>query len=676
MVFSVFAGTIAFSGGAAAAANVGIDQATEYNDGSNNKVEIVFNSSLASSAGVDTSSGAQGATGDEVTLIVDGDKTALDSVTANQDGTSGFIRLDLGSNDISADENLTVKVDVGSSTTVTKKDIDTTSTSIDPNDKSQTGNSFQDVNVYRGETIAVLTGSASGIEVEEEDGGLITDDQVNSDSEVYTVDTDDLDTGQDYNITLSNGDEESFQVNELNLQVEMDDNDITVDDDVIANVTLRRGGEDVNATLFDDDGDKVTTQIEQSLSGNDVNSINFGNVSDLNGVDDSDGPFTVNVTDRPTGVSVTSDQINVSDTDGDASFETSVASDERGDVVNITYQLSNEDKAYIFIGDEDDENYAISSAIEDDDGDGEVTVQFNSYLAGGAASQSSASAPGFGLDASDILYVKGDDDISDVEEHGTFDKDSLNAEPIEAASYNLNVTAGTTQDSDPDSVGTLRLSERSTENVRSWVAPQDAELDDDDIDVYDRIGQNLTESDDIANKSIVVHEISASGIEGALAYEEEINGTSSITQAFMHAGANNTISEDDTRRSSSTDSNGLADPDGHNAINFSIEKTNVGANADDEELQINKSNVVVVDDPDNNTYFVGVKTADTTYEDDGKIRSDDDDDQLLANFTVTAQGGLTDDDNDGTEDEYDIVERDATVDTTNGLVTAQAAADQ
>ncbi|MGB9952924.1 DUF7282 domain-containing protein [Haloarcula marismortui] len=645
MVFSVFAGTIAFSGGAAAAANVSVQQAVEYDEGT---VELAFDG------------GAGSISDSQVTVYVDGNENPNNfvsgsnpSVDSTYDGSNGRLQINLD-DDVQPNRNLTIKVTglTGGDGTIVAEDIDVTSTTI--SSFSDRASRSYNINVYRGETVAVVNGTTTGgnVLVEEDQGSIVSDDTYETNSLVYTVDTENLDTGERYNVSVKPQDdsagEAGFKLSDLDLNVEADDNDITDEDDVIANVTITRGGQPANATLFDDDGDKVDTIVKERLSGNDETDFIFDNISSYEGFDADDGPYTINVTDNQTGVTASTDQINVSEAgDGDASFESSVVTDERGDVVNITYQLDNEDEAVVFVGDDEDDNYAISGTIEDDDGDGEVTVSFNSYLAGTSGIS--------GISASDILYVQGDDEISGVEEDGAFSRNNLDDETIEASSYNLNVTAGTSQDDSADAVGTLRLSERSTENIRSWVAPQDAELDDDDIDIRDRIGQNLTQSNDIADGDLVVHQIVASGVEGPLAYEEEVNGSSSTTQAFLRSTAGGTGNND--------------------AFNLTVNRSDVGANADEDPLTLNSSNVVVVDDPDNNTYFVAVETQNANFESGTPIREDDEDDELEANFTISGNTGLSDD-NDGVEDDYSIVDRDATIDTTNGLVLVQAAADQ
>ncbi|MGB9931669.1 DUF7282 domain-containing protein [Haloarcula amylolytica] len=641
MVFSVFAGTIAFSGGAAAAANVSVEQAVEYNDGT---VELALNGSTGSSV-------VRG----NIDVYVDGNENPgnynVTSVDGTDDGTTGRLEFSLDQ-DVQPNRNLTIKVTdlSGGDGTVIAEDIDVTSQTY-----TTSGGYSGDNNVFRGEVIAVEDPNADdtdddpNIEVEEDDGGVVTSDTYTDNSQVYTVDTSDLDTGQSYNISVGGVKEESFTLSSLDLEVNIDDDvgdgaNIDEDDTLAVNVSTNRGGEPANATLFNDDDDKVATQIK-NLQGNNNVVFDFGNQS----ADDS--PYYVRVTDNQTGVTAESDQINVSESDeGEASFESSTVQDEIGDVVNITVQVDNTEDAVINVGDEEDDNYYIQGQLEDDDGDGEVTVQFNSYTAGDHSN-------------STVLSVPGDDDIDVLEEGGDYTRSGLSDGTLETGSYSMNVTAGTSPDvTSPDSVGTLRLNENSVESIQTWTAPSDADIDDEDIDIYDRIGENLTQSDNIAVEDVVVHQIQASGIEGALEYEEEDNGAGSTTAAFSQAV------DTDGSTSNGTGTAGLT---------LYLNRTDVGANADADPVNFGVGDpLTVVEDADNNTYFVAVDTSDVEFTDSGDQLTDEEDTQLNATFAVKEGGPITDD-GSSTTALYSTSERDATLNLDeDGFVTVSAAAGQ
>jgi len=671
MVFSVFAGTIAFSGGAAAASNVGIDQAVEYTansgpSGDSTTVEIMTNNTLTTpvtgSFVPDDSNAGEG----DVTVFIDGDENPDNYVSgsnaaissAGTDGSSDgrvVIRL---SKDVEPSRNLTVKLhDVSANpskadkSAVVAEDIDVTSKTF-----TQSGSYTQDNNVFRGEAIAVEYPGASGntdIEVEEDDGGIVSSDTYTANSDVYVVETGNLDTGQSYNISIDGQKEESFTLSDLDLQANIDDDvgdgaNIDDTDTLAVNVSTNRGGPEANATLFDADGDKVAESDLngpnnpqfKALQGNNNVVFNFGNVS----ADDS--PYYVKVTDNRTGVTTESDQINVSESDdGDASFETSTVQEEIGDVANITVQMSNTDEATINVGTKEDSNYYIQGDLTDDNGDGEVTVQFNSYTAGTDGSNT-------------VLSVPGDDEIDNVNEGGTFsNRADLEADTLDTGSYSINVTAGSSPDfTSPDSVGTLQLSENSVENVQTWAAPSDAEIDDDDVDVYDRIGENLTESDDLAVEDVVVHQVQASGIEGALEFQREDQSASDATEAFIQAVDLDGQTDADANNGLSTGNNNVDGTAGSNGVDAGLtlylNRTDVGANANERVAVLNSSNTVVVDDPDNNTYFVAVDTGEldiaetdvpSDIGDDGVSVRDEEDVSFNATFAVKSDSPLSDD---------------------------------
>ncbi|WP_196219975.1 surface glycoprotein, partial [Haloarcula sp. K1] len=117
MVFSVFAGTIAFSGGAAAAANVSVQQAAEYDSGT---VELALNGSTGSPV----------TTGD-IDIYIDGNENpsnyGVSSVDGTDDGTTGRLQFSLDQ-DVQPNRNLTVEVSglSGGDNTVVAEDIDVT----------------------------------------------------------------------------------------------------------------------------------------------------------------------------------------------------------------------------------------------------------------------------------------------------------------------------------------------------------------------------------------------------------------------------------------------------------------------------------------------------------------------------------------------------------------------
>jgi len=666
MVFSVFAGTVAFSG-AAAAANVSVQQAAEYDDGT---VELALDGGTGDAV-----------TADQIEVFIDGNSNPDNFVQAEDDpaddspkdiditegGENGVIRFDL-QQDVEPSRNLTIKVtglaegDDGDSTIVAE-DIDVTSTTV------VADNAEDDNNVFRGEVVAIrASGEAANedtadsntpIEVTDEDGSIVLSDSYTANSEVYTLETEDLDTGEDYEVTVGDEADGNITVSDLALEVNIDDDvgdgaNIDDTDTLAVNVSTNRGGEPANATLFDEDDDKIATQVKNLQANRNV-------VFDFGSQNADDSPYYVEVTDNQTGVTAESNQINVSESDeGDVSFEPSTIQDDVGDVANITVQMSNTEDAVLNVGSTNDDNYAIQGQIEDEDGDGEVTVQFNSYTAGTSGSGNT------------VLSVAGDDDIDVITEEGSFTdgREGLDEDTLEAGSYSINVSAGTetsddlsqSESFDADAVGTLRLSENSVESMQIWAAPSDADIDDDDVDIYDRIGENLTQSDNIAAEDVVVHQIEAGGLEGALEYEDQDNNAGSTTAAFAQA----------------VDTDGDSGDAGTAGLTLYVNRSDVGANADPSPVDFSEEAsldaLTVVEDADNNTYFVALDTSDVQFE-SGDTIVDEEDTRINATFAVR-EGPLSDDQS-SVSGLYQTSERDASLNLDDdGFVTVQAAAGQ
>jgi PGF-CTERM protein len=616
---------VAFSGGAAAAANVSTEQAVAYpTDDDRTGIELALNESVAN--GLDGNS--------ELEIYVDGQEvsgTTFDSVVA--DGSSGRVEIALDSR-VTPNQNLTVKLTDFGSGAVTATDITVTSRTLTVDSAER---SYSDV--FGGEVIAIEdpdAGSDTEIEFAEQDESLFLLRSYEDNSHIYVYDTSDLDTGQKYDIDVGS-DTTGFHLGRLDLAVEAEETNVTTQDDIVASVTTIRGGAPAEATLLDGDDDEVDSMVKE-LDSNDPVEFNFGNQTA------ADGPYTVEVTENESAITASSEEIHVTEpSNGTVSFAENAVVDERGDVAEITYELSGTDDAFVVIGDEDENNYAVEGHITDGDGDGEVTVQFNSYLAGVPNSGNAS------IDANDVLSASGEDEITAVRERGSFERENLTVEALDTGEYDLSATAGTTASDTPDSPGVLLLEARSTARIDSWVAPQDADLTADGVGMYDRIGTNLTRASEIADGDTVVHQLTVSGIEGVRGDRTGVTDASNTTAAFLQA----------------------AGDDG--AFTFAVDRTNGPVNADDESLRLNNSNVAVVEDATNDTYFVAVELAETRYDSGTAIREADRNHELTANFALSNRADLSDDD---AEVNYTITDRSAALNTSDGLVTVEADSSQ
>jgi len=449
----------------------------------------------------------------------------------------------------------------------------------------------------------------------------------------------------------------AFEVNTQTLDVDFDDSN--VDDettDAEYEVDSNRGSFDLNVTA---NGDLDATELQDLFSDN--GTTNGFAAADIQTDEDEDritiegvtkGTYEANFTDVDTGeytldFEVTDTEassnasVNVSEAgEGDVAFENDVPQDQIGDVTNVTVQMENTDDATITIGSED-QNYWVVAQVTDDDDDGEVTVAFNSYLAGSDAADS------------DVLTdATGEDDVTVLSQGGQFYTDNQGAAPyqslLDATEYEMNVSVGhnaigSDAWQDADDVGSLSYQERSTDNLSIMTTPSDFSDWEEDV-IVAGLGSNVTQTDEIATGDYAVVQLEASGLEG---YLESAGETDFLTG---------------------------------NATTLVVEEADPGANADAETIQLDSNDVEVVADANNNTYYVAMPSDAGNFEET----------EYTAEFTVydEMQGGPNEgDDNvlnfdEDDEDEtvasnFDVVEPEVNLDMNeDDMVLVEAAENQ
>ncbi|SFR94560.1 surface glycoprotein, partial [Halomicrobium zhouii] len=432
----------------------------------------------------------------------------------------------------------------------------------------------------------------------------------------YTIKADGA-TDSESGVAVSNGQIGSgssgtFSVTTQTFDASFEDADVTdEDEDVELTIDTNRGTHAVNVTADGLDGEElrnIFTNYETSdgitrngdfsdynVDGDTLtlNSVNSGDYrTNFSGVNTGEYTFNFEVTDTEASSSAS---INVSDAaDGDVVFANDVPQDQVGDVADITLEMSNTDKGTITIGSAD-QNYWITAHVTDEDDDGEVTVQFNSYTAGAQGS-------------SDVtLNAEGDDTVvtSSIEQGGEFshtdydtdgdgitegDDSYLDAgdKLLDATEYDMNVTAGHNDGSGADEVGALSLQDRSTDNVTIMTAPEAFDKWSDADAINAGMGSNVTQADEIAQQDYVVVQIEASGLEG---YYESLGETKT---PFLSADAG--------------------------ATNLLVEEANPGANSNANSIDWTSADMDeeygVVADADNNTYYVAINTENKANGDD------------------------------------------------------------
>ena len=598
MVLSVFAGTVAFAGAGAAQSTFEYEGgAVHYVDGSDDAViEVPFSAQVNSNS----------LTTDNFTVFDDDEDISgqVSSITQPQNG-----RVIVEMNDVVQSRDIEIRlsgdIQDASNNDLSnggRKDVAFAATTVGPNG---------DVNAYRGSVVAVVASSVNtDIEITDDDDDFtyFVSGSTGTNSRVYTFDTENRDVGS-YEATFDGSNTATIELRELGLDVDIDDRTVTDEDEIEGTVSANAGTRGVQVELLDSDGDAVSGEsVTGNLDGQGEFEFTLGPV-------DTDD-YTVEVTDLGSGVVIESDVITVSKAgEGRADIAGGIVTQQRGDIANITVTLSNTDTATLTIGSED-AGFRANVTVEDDSGDGQVNVLFNTY----------AATNGVSGDVFDVADSDDDIDSSDI------DPQNRVSSLLDAGEYDLEVRSGDDASDDSQGVGTLVLEERTTDSLVSWTAPTGTTFDDSD-EVYEAVANaNVTESDDIADGDLVIHQLQTSGLEGAL---EAQSGNE--TAAFFALNGN--------------------------VYELSVEESNPSANRDAFVLNLHAGNTVVVPDPDNDTYFVAFDTDDVVGErPNGQTVQLDDGQELLANFTVYEDEGNLADEDQTVEDEYGIVEAEHSLD--------------
>ena len=598
MVLSVFAGTVAFAGAGAAQSTFEYEGgAVHYVDSSDDAViEVPFSAQVNSNS----------LTTDNFTVFDDDEDISgqVSSITQPQNG-----RVIVEMNDVVQSRDIEIRlsgdIQDASNNDLSnggRKDVAFAATTVGPNG---------DVNAYRGSVVAVVASSVNtDIEITDDDDDFtyFVSGSTGTNSRVYTFDTENRDVGS-YEATFDGSNTATIELRELGLDVDIDDRTVTDEDEIEGTVSANAGTRGVQVELLDSDGDAVSGEsVTGNLDGQGEFEFTLGPV-------DTDD-YTVEVTDLGSGVVIESDVITVSKAgEGRADIAGGIVTQQRGDIANITVTLSNTDTATLTIGSED-AGFRANVTVEDDSGDGQVNVLFNTY----------AATNGVSGDVFDVADSDDDIDSSDI------DPQNRVSSLLDAGEYDLEVRSGDDASDDSQGVGTLVLEERTTDSLVSWTAPTGTTFDDSD-EVYEAVANaNVTESDDIADGDLVIHQLQTSGLEGAL---EAQSGNE--TAAFFALNGN--------------------------VYELSVEESNPSANRDAFVLNLHAGNTVVVPDPDNDTYFVAFDTDDVVGErPNGQTVQLDDGQELLANFTVYEDEGNLADEDQTVEDEYGIVEAEHSLD--------------
>ena len=234
--------------------------------------------------------------------------------------------------------------------------------------------------------------------------------------------------------------------------------------------------------------------------------------ADFTGV--SPGTYTVNVS-AVDGTASARATVEVRQSEPrSASFNQSVVTEEQGDVATIGVNLDGTQNATVVVGSED-VNYQSRVVVRDVDGDGNVTLRMNTFVAGRGVGETGG------------FTAAGADEILNY----TLLTDPLQS-PLDAGRYPTTLRLGENR----TGVGALVLTEPSIGSAQVWTAPDAAQPENvqDVIDVVSR-------DDTIAREDWAIVQVEASGVYGYLNNTTDLNDTSvglraEITQT--NAGAN------------------------------------------------------------------------------------------------------------------------------------------
>ncbi|GAB3030026.1 DUF7827 domain-containing protein [Natronobiforma cellulositropha] len=421
--------------------------------------------------------------------------------------------------------------------------------------------------------------------------GLERQISVSSGEENFTIDTTRFDTGL-YDIEESDGTHHGeFRIDEQRLDVDIE-SDLPVQYEGTAEVEVdsQRSGYTLTVHSDDLDVDEITAAfsdyagtVDNDSEWLDDDQIALEGVSSIQSLDiDFDGLDAGNYTFEFGAADTTaSDEVTIEvaeEGEIDAAFTDRIVSVPQGDVAEIGVDIDGDRDVRIQIG-SSDVNYIANATITDTE-DGHAIVEFDTFGAGNSTINPAPIAAGEDTDL-------------------TFDDQTQNAlsSPLVAGNYDMRLFI----DGDRVDIGTLRLGDRSTDDVTIHTAPEDVNAGDDLEDILEAASVD----NEIAYEDLVIVQVEASGLQGL--WESGLNLEAyGVEWEFEHLNpAPNTEGNDiDSAIAEHQDFE-------NNSIYFAFDSD---------------SNGIEEDDQYEFTFTVG--------EDNPYISSDDDEESVSATFTV------------------------------------------
>jgi PGF-CTERM protein len=580
-----------------------ITDATEYTENSETMVEVVFDQQVDLSSSSNAQFNIINRSGGVTNFPTDGSigvgNIEYDSGASTPSGARvAEINLLDSVGDLKGNATINVTGDIFADNTT----IDVTSSTIEDGTAATTS-------AFSGEQIAILTDQdvqarSSDIPYTVRRGSeFIFQPAIDSPKRVSTVNTSDL-SADEYNITFDSEADaavETLELRQFDFTVTAENTDVdlresatsaTIEATVSSNVVDR----EVDLRLFDSSGDEIDNKTVNTGSSREL-SVEF----DVSEEDE----YTIEAEDVDTSVVDSTPTITVGQVTGTASLTESVFTQERGDITEVTVELSDTNTANVAIGTEAGQTgigYGADVRVNDTSGDGEITLELNSF------------SPNSGINGDAVTLADGDDEIlGSTTTTGT-------ADPLDAGTYDLNVSV----DGEEEAVSTLSLTALSADAFTILTgAPVNTIEDADassDYDAFEAAG-NLTAASSIASEDLVVHKIEASGLSGVL--DSASSSGDSAEVAFEKLLETGNMNLNVTQTDASADAN--RDP---KVLLDSSDDITGSSDSDYDSL----SSVNVVADGQNDTYYVAFPVTVGQSVEDGRLVEDRD--EFVTNLTL------------------------------------------
>ncbi|WEL16807.1 S-layer protein SlaB [Halorhabdus sp. SVX81] len=486
MVFSVFAGTVAFSGAAAAAtANNSStalegDSAVAYEYGGTTTVEVVFNQTVDPGQDWDNDNEWVNVTLRDDTLYNDtgnGNAEAIDTISTED----GALYLDLSGVNPA---NITqvgfgdVDGDVVNGTL----DVTSTTTTL-----AETDGAAGDTSAYKGEQIALLATQPDTTIQVAENGTFLYERGTGDNSKVRVVETDGL-ANEPHNFTFSPDDRDVTVdltgFDSFDFSASISDTEITKND---GTTTLSAESNRIDR--------KVAFQVGDEVAFDTIDSNGEASAEFSAGDFDAD-TYSAEAVHLDTGIIVDLGDVTVNEKP-DTNLELGSAGyqETAGDIVEVDLSITGTDQVDLLLDGEGFNEETID--VTDGDGDGSVTVLLNTYT--GTAS------------------AEGDDDSATLGYN----------DPIYPGTFTLFIAQDGDDSGEAEDAASLNLQQPELDGATVLVGPEnhdafDGSNYDDDATQVAAIEGNTTEVSEVATTENgytdeVVVAFDASGVFGAIA---------------------------------------------------------------------------------------------------------------------------------------------------------------